>query len=326
MIDNKDLISVVVPIFKVEKYLGRCIDSIICQTYKNFELILVDDGSPDTCPQICDEYGANYPNIQVIHQENAGLSAARNAGIDIAKGKYITFIDSDDFVKEDFLEILINNMLYYDVQISMCSFTRVYNVLESDISNSNADVKIKILNDENAMEMILDNQVKCTAWAKLYYTSLFDGLRYPVGKLMEDMFLTPMLFQKAKFIAVSDQQLYYYNQESNSIIRSKFNYRKIDLIDASRFWREFSKEYYPKLIEKANIHYYTNLINISYSLSQIKEDRAKHIYRQYSNILRGNSSYILSSKITTRNNKLKILFFKLNLFKYFVKVRNVFMQ
>lgn len=124
------LISVIVPVYNVEKYLSKCIDSILAQTYKNLEIILVDDGSPDNCPKICDEYAKKDNRIKVIHKENGGLSAARNVALDIAKGEYIGFVDSDDFIAEDMYEVLYNLAEKYNAEISSVSF---YKVIENNI-------------------------------------------------------------------------------------------------------------------------------------------------------------------------------------------------
>ena len=122
----EDLISVVVPIYNVENYIKKCVDSILSQTYKNLEIILVDDGSPDNCPQICDEYAQKDNRIKVIHKENGGLSDARNAGIDISKGKFITFIDSDDYIEKDYVEVLYNSIKENASDMAIGSHKAIY--------------------------------------------------------------------------------------------------------------------------------------------------------------------------------------------------------
>ena len=190
-----DLISVIVPVYNVEKYLPRCVNSLINQTYENIEIILINDGSPDNCPQICENYARNFKNIKLIHQENLGLSAARNAGIDIATGEFLTFVDSDDYIHKNFLDILKNHIDENLVLLSMSSYSKV-NDLTSYLGEINTKTKqLKVYNDAQAMEMLINDQSTCTAWGKLYHKDLFKDIRYPLNKLMEDMYVIPELFR-----------------------------------------------------------------------------------------------------------------------------------
>lgn len=314
MNNTEDLISIVVPIFKVEKYLQRCIDSILSQTYKHYELILVDDGSPDNCPKICDDYANKNKNIFAIHKKNAGVSEARNAGIKMAKGKYLTFIDADDYVNENLLEVLKSTLDKNEVRLSMCSYKRV--------NDSNEEVKpiinkksVRVINDLEAMDMLLEDQTTCVPWGKLYDIDLFDNISYPVGKIMEDMFITPLIFKKAKSIAISSQELYFYNQEGESITRSKFDYNKLNMVEATYFWKEHVDLCYPELSEKANIHYFTTVINNCIPLSKIKDSYGISKYNEYKEKVLNNYKFIIGSKYTTRNTKIKVIILKLGLFR-----------
>jgi glycosyltransferase involved in cell wall biosynthesis len=313
------LISIVVPVYKVEKYLHRCIESILSQTYKNFELILVDDGSPDGCPSICDEYASLYENITVIHKENTGVSAARNSGIEIARGKYITFIDSDDFVNESFLKVLKTTLDVHNVPISMCSYKRVSESSQIIVSNKNV---VRVINDLEAMDMLLEDQSRCAPWAKLYHIDLFENIRFPVGKIMEDMFVMPILFEKAKQLAICSQELYCYNQEGESITRSTFNYNKLDMVEAASFWRKHTRSYYPELSDKAHIHYFTVAINNCIYLTKAQDSFGKSKYYEYKTEILNNYEYILNSKYATRNTKIKVTLLKFQLFRIFGKVFN----
>lgn len=312
------LISIVIPVYKVEKYLCRCIDSILSQTYKNFELILVDDGSPDGCPTICDDYAYKHENIVVIHKENYGLSAARNSGIEMAKGKYITFIDSDDFVHESFLEVLKTTLDVHNVSMSMCSYRKVYD--SSSLEDVLDSIDAVSVNDLEAMNMLLDDQSKCSAWGKLYVIDLFENVRFPVGKIMEDMFVMPILFEKAKHLAISSQELYCYNQEGESITRSTFNYNKLDMVEAASFWRKHTGFYYPELFEKASIHFFTVTINNCMYLTKMNDSYGKAKYYEYETEILNNYNYIINSKYATRNTKIKVTLLKFQLFRLFVKV------
>ena len=221
-------ISIVVPVYKVEKYLNRCVDSILVQTYTAFQLILVDDGSPDNCGQICDDYAKKDSRIHVIHRENGGLSAARNSGIDWVFDnhftKWITFADSDDWVHPKYLEILLNTNIKNRTDISICGFLPSYD--DSEFTECLSDSRI--LQPE---DFWVENKGNATvAWGKLYKTSFFETIRYPEGKLNEDEYTTfKLLFSREKISVVSDK-LYMYYQASSSITRSKWSAKKIDAL------------------------------------------------------------------------------------------------
>lgn len=317
MNNAKYLISIVIPVYKVEKYLRRCIESVLSQTYKHYELILVDDGSPDSCPSICDEYASIYKNITVIHKENEGVSVARNSGIEVANGEYITFIDSDDFVDERFLEILKMNLDIRNVSISMCSYKRVND--SSSIVKSNKN-EVKVINDLEAMNMLLDDQSKCAPWGKLYNINLFKDLHFPVGKIMEDMFIMPIIFERAGKLAVSTEELYFYNQEGESITRSIFNYSKLDMVDAAAFWKKHTGLYYPELLEKASVHFFNVIINNCMYLTKMNDDYGKSKYDEYKDEILKNYKFIINSKYTTRNTRIKVFLLKFNLFRLMTKL------
>jgi glycosyltransferase involved in cell wall biosynthesis len=217
------LISIIVPAYKVEKYLRRCINSIINQTYTNLEIILVDDGSPDNCGKICDEYAGKDQRIKVIHKENGGLSDARNRGLDIAKGEYIGFIDSDDWIKEDYIEKLLNLINDYNADISICNLVKVYN--ENQQINADYNPEIKIYTNIQALEQYFDKYYTnmVIACCKLYKAELINGIRFPVGKIHEDEFTTHKLLYKANKTVMTTEGLYYYLQRNDSIMGKGFN-------------------------------------------------------------------------------------------------------
>lgn len=235
-------ISVIVPVYNVEEYLYKCIDSILAQTFKNFELILVDDGSPDNCPSICDEYAKKDERIKVIHQENQGLSGARNTGINIAKGKYITFVDSDDIINKFYLEILYKNITDEDCDISICDYYSFYKDT-SDLLDDNVQ-QINLLTGKQASKEIygLKNVKFVIACGKLYKSYLFNNYRFPIGKINEDEFLTYKLFYKSKRIVESSDKLYYYRRRGNSITNSIFSLKNYDAVLALEERMEFYKQ------------------------------------------------------------------------------------
>jgi glycosyltransferase involved in cell wall biosynthesis len=209
------LISVIVPVYKTEPYLRKCLKSIIGQTYKNLEIIIVDDGSPDNCGKICDEYAALDSRIKVIHQKNSGISAARNAGLKIASGEYIGFTDSDDWLDADMFETLYNGALEYNADITICGYYFVK-------GNKYREVREKhtvLYGREDAMHhLLLDETFTNHAWNKLCKRKLFEGVYYPHGRTFEDIATTYKLVEKADNVVFLNSCKYYYLQRDESIV------------------------------------------------------------------------------------------------------------
>lgn len=223
-------VSIIVPVYKVELFIQRCVDSILNQSYRDFELILVDDGSPDNCGRICDEYAEKDSRIHVIHQPNGGLSAARNAGIDWvfanSDSQWITFVDSDDWIHCDYLRILIRIILENKSQIAMCSFAEVKtsNYIDADVS-----VQAQCLESE---EVYTRYYYQCmTACCKIYDKNLWCDLRFPKEKLYEDSFVTHIMIFSANNVSVTEGMLYYYFCNPNSITRTKWSPKRWDEIE-----------------------------------------------------------------------------------------------
>lgn len=226
---EKDLISVIIPVYNVEKYLKNCIDSVIAQTYKNIEIILVDDGSQDGCGVICDEYVEKDSRIKVFHKENGGLSDARNVGIEQATGKYITFIDSDDCVSSEYVEYLHELLTKNNTKISIAAHTVVSN--KKRINFGEGYIENVLTTAECLERMLCEDGFSVSAWAKLYSKELFDGIRFPKGKLNEDNGTTYKLILQCEKIAYGNRSIYNYYKRQNSITTSKFDLRKMDLIE-----------------------------------------------------------------------------------------------
>ena len=228
-------ISVVVPVFKVEPYLHRCIDSILAQTFTDFELILVDDGSPDNCGIICDEYATMDYRIHVIHQSNGGLSAARNAGIDWAfensDSEWLAFIDSDDWVHQQYFELLLQTSIKTNTSICACQFEKVF---DSEFYNTKENIlpKIRVYTPEYFW---CNNCVVATvAYGKIYKKSSFSFLRYPYRRIHEDEYITYQIVFKEKLIAFIENKLYFYYQNPKGIMNSKWNVNHLDKLEAFR--------------------------------------------------------------------------------------------
>ena len=220
MKDISPKISVIVPVYNVEDYLDRCVQSIINQTYKNLEIILVDDGSPDNCGRICDEYAIKDNRIKVIHKENGGLSDARNTGINVATGDFFGFVDSDDFIHPEMYETLLLNILKDDVDISVCYFEKV---TDDIVVFDKSDYKVLTINNLAALDQLFTfGSINIViAWNKLYKRDLFYGIQYPQGRIREDEFTTYKLLYRAKRIGIVERAMYYYFQREGSIMNDR---------------------------------------------------------------------------------------------------------
>lgn len=248
------LISVIVPVYNVENYLDRCVDSIVNQTYKNLEIILVDDGSTDSSGRKCDEWKKKDNRILVVHKKNGGLSDARNAGLEVANGTYIGFVDSDDFISLDMYMILLRTMIETNSDIVECnrrSFT------DSDIIHeANTDsFSVEVFDTEKALlELILERKLKQTAWNKLYQRQIITTL-FEVGKINEDEYWTYQIFGKANTIAAVNAELYYYYQRESSIMHEKYSIKRLDGVIARKERLVYIENNYPNLFNQACVSY-----------------------------------------------------------------------
>lgn len=221
------LISVIVPIYNVEQYLGRCIDSVIKQSYQNLEIILINDGSTDSCHSICETYKSLDSRIHVIHQKNGGLSVARNTGLDYCNGKYIYLLDSDDFIEEDTIISLYTSICEHDADISIGNINKVYC---NGVIEPFTQLEDKVL--ENKREMYKNASMYVTAWGKLYKRDIFKSIRYPKGKLNEDAFVVCDILKLVNKITQVDYYGYNYFQRDGSIMNSNFTLRNLDSVEA----------------------------------------------------------------------------------------------
>lgn len=250
-----DLISIIVPIYNVEVYLRRCLESLVHQSYPNIEIILVNDGSKDNSRCICEEYENKYPNVKYFEKENGGLSDARNYGLERASGNLIGFIDSDDWISIDMYQTLLNDMNTFEADIATCGFATVYNsnlTIRPKLAES-----IEVFDRENAIRHLFDNEKYANyAWNKLYKRKLFDTIRFPVGKRMEDLGTTYKLFLKADRVSYNPTQYYKYFQRDNSILHSAKKGLYEDRLELSLERYKKINEIYPKMEE--NIAFFLN--------------------------------------------------------------------
>lgn len=247
---QQPLISVIVPIYNVEDYLDRCVESIVNQTYRNLEVILVDDGSPDNCPKICDKWADKDNRIKVVHKENGGLSDARNAGMAFATGDVVSFIDSDDWIELNMYETMLNQMEKDDSDIVSCGVKWVEEdgTVIRDITVS----KNEVLNTHSAMkELINDNKFKQHVWNKIYKYDLIKNIPFEKGKYHEDVFWSYQIVGLAEKISVVIASFYYYVQRSNSIMGEGFSAKRLDALVANRLRCEYIKKNFPELYDNA---------------------------------------------------------------------------
>lgn len=232
---GQPLISVIVPVYLAEKYIHRCVDSILRQTYKNLEIILVDDGSPDKCGEICDEYQKIDSRVKVIHQENAGVSAARNAGIDVAKGEYIAFIDSDDYIQLNMYEKMMFELIKSKVDICVCQWQYEYADGKQVVDSNNIDKTI--YGRKKAVEFAeffcrgqYENGVVCSACDKLYKRDIFNNVRF-VGNYVEDDRIHNEILCKDYFVVIIPEQFYVYCQNKGSLTNKPFEKENLLFLD-----------------------------------------------------------------------------------------------
>lgn len=245
----KDTISIIIPVYNVEKYLKKCIKSIINQTYTNIEIILVDDGSTDNSGKICDELKNKDSRIVVIHKKNGGLSEARNVGIENATGKYIAFVDSDDYILNDMYEILYRNLIENDADISICKY--IYIKEEDKIDLKTDTNNIIIMNNLHAMkELLLNKMITNHAWNKLYKKEIFDNIKFSVGKKYEDIDVMYLLFEKSRKIVYQDITRYIYINREGSILHNKNPKLIQDYITIINNRYEYLSQRYKKLKEE----------------------------------------------------------------------------
>ena len=251
-------ISIIVPVYNVEKYLPTCVDSILCQTFTNFELILVDDGSTDRSGIICDEYEKKDTRVKVIHKENGGLSSARNAGLYIAKGKYIGFVDSDDFIDKEMYKVLYNEAEKNIADLVICDFKKVNENYKIKKDSVFQEKNIEILKSDYILDNMYGNMYGkyIVSWNKLYNKNLFYKIKFPTGKINEDEFIAHRLLKLANKIIYINSKLYYYMQRSNSIMSAGFNEKRFDIFYAYKDRINFAKEINSKKLKEDTEYFF----------------------------------------------------------------------
>lgn len=295
-------ISIIVPVYRVEKYINRCLDSILNQSYKNLEIILVDDGSPDRCGEICEEYAKKDSRIRVIHKENGGLSDARNFGMKYITGEYTLFLDSDDYIEKDCIETLLKIAQENNSDIVQCGFYYDYNtyLLYDDRYYTEDSPIVNLDNNSLMRELVINERVKNFVWGKLYKSELIRDKYFKKGVLFEDVFWSHNIMKDVKKYTIIHKPLWYYTQREDSIV-GKYSSKNLNILKGLKERKEFLKINYPNLLGEINklifitsmLHY--NIIlklrdsNLEIAKKEIKED----ILKNYSEIYKSLDNYFL---------------------------------
>ena len=316
------MLSIIIPIYNVEKYLTKCIESVINQTYKNLEIILVNDGSTDNSKDIINKYSLIDSRIKVINKKNGGLSDARNVGIEIAKGDYIAFLDSDDWIELNMYEKLYSYIKQENADIVQCSYQEVYN---EEVNNQKIKEEIKLISGKDSLYNLYgENHGKTVVvWNKIYKRELFNDIRFPKGKYHEDEFTTYKLLYKANKIVDLNLPLVYYRQRDGSIMNSKFNIKRLDALEAFNERLAFYKEKNLDELQQvtlAQILYFTNLFYIKIKDSDI--DDKYEILKLLRQGIKKDYILFIENKYVSLKQKILLTIFVLNKEIYYQVYKN----
>lgn len=241
------IVSVIVPVYNVENYLEKCLESISNQLYKKIEILVIDDGSTDSSGYIADSYKQKDDRVTVLHQSNGGLSSARNSGLDIATGNYVCFIDSDDWIEPDFITLLLQGIEMYNADISVVKLKKISDYQKIEETTETVTSWEALSRNEAMKNLFTNNKIGYSANNKLFKRSLFSTIRFPKGFLMEDKATTYRLINESSVVVVNDSKKYHYYQSPNSILRGNFNPKKFDSFSIHEEIIEFIDMYYPEV-------------------------------------------------------------------------------
>ena len=290
-------ISIIVPVYKVEKFLDRCVESIKNQTYKNLEIILVDDGSPDNSPKMCDDWSKKDERIKVIHKKNGGLSDARNLGIDQSSGDFLMFVDSDDYLDKTTCEKLYNLLKTNNADFVMCSCLKFYE--NEEYEQKTHEIKVNCYSGEDVINELykMDIPYLMIACAKLYKRQIFETLRYPIGRLHEDEFVIHEILTNIKSFVYTNEQLYFYLQRQSSIMGSKKEKNITDTLCAFRQRYDCLNRKHPQNKDKTN-SWYMKFLRVTYVCNPwITKRIKKEILKEYKGIYKNSKQRTIKDKI-----------------------------
>lgn len=321
--ETNSLVSIIVPVYKVPDFINRCVESLVSQTYKNIEIILVDDGSPDDCPAICNRLAEKDDRIVVIHKENGGLSSARNAGIDRASGDYIAFVDGDDFVTADYVEVLLKACKENNVKLSVCGYYEYYS---DDNMKAFVSDKSYVLTGDDAVRDIftMKNDVHVVAWNKLYARELFkDGnIKYAEGKLHEDVFTTYKFCAATENVACVNKACYYYVQRAGSIINQSFHSKRLQLIEAVESIEPFVKKNSPKFDEEYFFYVFLNYLTVINAMAD-SNYKDKELFAKMAGLIFAMLPQLKQNRYFGKKNLLTVIFLKFGMNIFYI-IRKIY--
>lgn len=311
---GNELISVIVPVYNVEQYLEKCVNSIINQTYKNLEIILVDDGATDSSGNMCDELAKSDNRIKVYHKENGGLSDARNYGVERATGDYIGFVDSDDYIDSEMYEKLYEAIKKENVDVAECSLKVIY---PGKIELFTDEKYYKVLGKTEYLEEYLTiKKIFGSVWTKLIKSDVAKKLVFPKGKLYEDTYYAYDLIEKVDRYVIMNNPYYNYLMRENSITNAKFNPRILDLIEIVEKFHKTTYENYPGLKEAADCRKMYAYFSVLNSILLEENYRDNEYYSEILNYFKRNYISLLKNKYINHNRKLSVILIKLNIDLY----------
>lgn len=302
-------ISVIIPVYKVEKYLKKCINSVLDQEYKNIEIILVDDGSPDNCGNICDKYAQMDTRIKVIHKENGGLSSARNAGLDVATGEYIGFVDSDDYIEPSMYSGMLEIAIKYNSPLVVCGVTYVYENGTTAVRSKPSGI-VELNFQDAIIEMNTYRLFDMAAWSKLYRADLFKDIRFPVGKLSEDLYVMYKIFELAEKVVYVPNRYYNYVQRQNSISHNiRINH---DFEYAAKAQMEYLEEKYPEMKTIGRTAYVSAVLTVYDFYIKSGKKCPEQVLKHFNDVVSSNIDYVRKAKFLSKVKKIQIGLFLLS--------------
>lgn len=319
-----DLISIIVPVYNVEKYLDQCIESIINQTYKELEIFLIEDGSPDNCGAICDSWAKKDDRIKVFHVDNGGSARARNIGLLHAKGKYVGFVDADDFLMPSMYEILYKLAINSSAEITECGY---YKVTSDVMHNSLNNLEGKTIRTFNTAEALLENVrdtvVQQVVWNKLYLKRIIGNTFFTEGKYIDDEFWTYKIIGSAKKIVSTTEKLYCYRQQEASMMHQSFSLRRMDALEAKLQRLKYLEQRFPSIVSEAKCNLYFTCIYLQQmALKDVNKKEQIVMRKKIKNCL--NSFCMEKSDLKCIDNKQRIWFWVSRLsFIGICRIRNI---
>ena len=316
----KPEVSIIVPVYNVERYIERCVNSICSQSFSNIEIILIDDGSTDESGNLCDLLSLKDNRIKVIHQKNRGLSAARNTGLACVNGSWVCFIDSDDWVEKNFLENLINEAGINQCDIVGCAYRKTDGRLQI---TSNEKYSLSVYENENIMSFLIDNRIQQVVWNKLYKKSVIAGILFEEGKYHEDEFWSYQVFAKVNKYVEIDYVGYNYFQRSDSIMGEDYSLKRLHAIEAKVQRQKYLEKNMPTISEKGKVNLlFACFYHGQLALQQLNKNEQKIVFRELENVVKDYRMNLEELSILPFSHKLWMVFARISLV-FTCKVRNL---